>query len=76
VAPFGSIKPRILGIPRFLGIQSLPAGLPGTRKVGFIRVGRRDDLRVQYNTRIAEADRIAEFKEVAVFLRRLENAAQ
>jgi hypothetical protein len=35
-------------------------------------VGRRDDLRVQYNTRIAEADRIAEFKEV--FLRRLEKA--
>jgi len=26
---------------------------------------RRDDLRVQYNTRMAEADRIVEFKEVA-----------
>jgi hypothetical protein len=33
-----------------------------------------NDLRLQYNTRMAAADRIAEFKEVAVFLRRLEKA--
>jgi len=52
----------MLGMPHFLGIQSLPARLPGTRKVGFIRGG----------SRMAEADRIAEFKEVAVFLHRLE----
>ena len=39
-------------------------------------VGRRDDLRVQSIPRMAEADRIAEFKEVAVFLRRPEKAAR
>jgi nitrate reductase alpha subunit len=29
----------MLGMPRFLGIQTLPAGSPGTRKVGFMRGG-------------------------------------
>jgi len=32
---------------------------------GIERCRRRDHVRVQYNTRMAEADRIAEFKEVA-----------
>ena len=50
VAPFWSIKPSMLGMPRSLGIQSLPAAPRGTRKVGF-NPGWVDenDLRVQYN---------------------------
>src|SRR5262249_10940876 len=74
---FWSVKPSMLGMPRFLRIQSLPAGSPGgTRKVGFIR-GESTRLTSASSTipRMAEADRIAEFKEVAVFLRRLEKAA-
>ena len=53
--------------------NSIAAGpLPGNAQ-GWLHPGWVDenDLRLQYNTRMAEADRIAEFKEVAVFLRRL-----
>jgi hypothetical protein len=69
-----AIKRSMLGVLPLPG-NSIAAGrLPGTCKVGFIRAGRRDDLRVQYNTPHGRADRIAEFTEVAVFLRRLEKA--
>ena len=44
----------MLGMPRFPRIQSLPAGSPGTRQ-GWLHPG----------CVVAEADRIAEFKEVA-----------
>jgi hypothetical protein len=60
----------MLGMPRFLGIQSLPAGSPGTRKVGFIRGGStRLSSASSTIPRMAESDRIPEFKEFAVFFR-------
>jgi hypothetical protein len=50
--------------------------LPGNAQ-GWFHPGWADenDLRLQYNTRMAEPDRIAEFKEFAVFFRRFEKAA-
>jgi len=44
VAPYCSIKVSMLGMPRFLRIQSLPAGSPGNAQGWF------HDLRLQYNT--------------------------
>lgn len=71
------IESSMLGMPRFPRIQSLPAGSPGTRQ-GWLHPVWVDETTSASSAipRMAEADRIAEFKEVAVFLRRLETAAR
>src|SRR3989475_11687826 len=64
--PFWSIRPSMLGMPRFPRIQSLPACSPGAHP-GWLHAGCVDEMTSVSSTipRMAEADRIAEFKEVA-----------
>ena len=56
----------MLGMPRFPRIQSLPACSPGAHP-GWLHAGCVDEMTSVSSTipRMAEADRIAEFKEVA-----------